>query len=137
MRSSSVERTVWLVLGSLALIDLTIGSVALFDPALWFRVFHNAPYVDPQALAPRMGAHWAGFFLVQSIALVRWRTDSRWLLLVAGARLSDVFTDLTCLLLCQSISPFGRLALASAGPANLLAAWLLWRCHGARVGQQL
>jgi hypothetical protein len=58
--------------------------------------------VDPQALMQRMGGNWAAFAGLQAIAALRWKSSPRWLLIVAGVRLSDVFTDLTCVLLCDS-----------------------------------
>ena len=109
----------------LVLLDLVLSTTCLFFPAAWFRVFHHAPYVDPQGLLRRTGAVWAAFTLLQLIALVRWRSRPYWLPLVAGVRLTEVFSDWVYLYACSSITWFGRAGLLISPPANFLFALFL------------
>lgn len=114
-----------LLLLFLVLLDLALSTLCLFFPEIWFRVFHNAPYVDPQGLLRRTGAVWAAFTLFQFVALVRWRSQPYWLPLVAGIRLTEVFSDWVYLFMCSSITWFGKMSLLTAPPANVLFAWFL------------
>ena|SRR5208337_4296920 len=116
-----------LLLAGLVLLDIVLSCTCLFFPDLWFRWFHGAPYVDPQALLRRIGAVWATFAVLQLIALVRWQRFPHWLVLVAGVRLTEVCCDWTYLLFCSSIIWFGRVALLLSPPANLALGWTLLR----------
>ena len=117
----------------LVLLDLTLVPWAFLLPDLWFEVWHGAPYVDPQALLPRCGANWLAFFILQVIALVRWRREPWWLAVVAGVRLSDVFTDFTCSLLAQDVTVATRVLFPLMGAGNLLFGVLLLRAFLART----
>jgi hypothetical protein len=86
-------------------------------------VFHGAPYIDPQALLRRTGAVWVAFTLLQLIALIRWQKDPWWLVLVAGVRLTELFSDWTYLYMAQSVTPQGRVGLFIAPPSNLVMGW--------------
>jgi hypothetical protein len=116
-----------LLLAGLVLLDIVLSGTCLFFPDTWFRWFHNAPYIDPQALLRRTGAVWASFTLLQLIALMRWQRYPHWLVLIAGVRLTEIFSDWTYLLLCSNITWFGRLALFVSPPANLLFGLMLLR----------
>jgi hypothetical protein len=116
-----------LLLVFLVILDVVLAGTALLFPATWFRLFHAAPYVDPQALLARTGAVWAAFTLLQLLALLRWRKQPHWLVLIAGVRLTELFSDWTYLLLCSSITWPGRLGFLVSPPANLLFAWILLR----------
>jgi hypothetical protein len=116
-----------LLLLFLVILDVALTATALLFPATWFRLFHDAPHVDPQALLARTGAVWAAFTLLQLIALLRWEKQPHWLVLIAGVRLTELFSDWTYLLLCSSITWPGRVGLFVSPPANLLFAWLLIR----------
>jgi hypothetical protein len=126
-------RRVHALLAFLVFFDATLTTWAFFFPQRWFDAFHGVAYVDVEALVPRMAANWAAFFLVQLIALLRWRRESWWLLVVAGVRLSDVFTDLTYFALAKDLTLFARLTLPGMGPINALMGWYLiraWRQLG-------
>lgn len=123
------------VLVGLVLLDLTLSLLGYFGPELWFRLFHGVAYNDPQGFLRRSAANWTAFLLIQLIALLRWKKDHMWLKVVAGVRFSDLFTDLAYLLFCSDITLFGRIALMSAGPANLLVGLYLWAAsRKAQVG---
>ena len=125
-----------LLLG-LALWDALLAVVALGLPDLWFQLFHGIPYVDPQGtpadlvgLLRRSGAVWAAFTLFQFIAFLRWRERPYWLAVVAGIRLTEVFSDWTYLFFADHhITWLGGLALLIAPPSNWLMGWFLVRSY--------
>lgn len=115
-----------LLLAGLAVLDIVLSGACLFFADLWFKLFHGAPYVDPQALL-RIGAVWATFAILQLIPLVRWQKFPHWLVLIAGVRLTEVVCDWAYLLFCSNVVWFGRVALFLSPPANLAFAWILLR----------
>lgn len=130
MMSGARGRLVDVILIALVLFDLLVAVGALLLPHLWYRILHDAEYVDPQGLLRRSGAIWVAFSVVQIAALPRWRAASHWLLLVTGIRLSEMFADWTYLIFAQSMTPFGTAALLVTLPANLVICWFLfatWR----------
>jgi len=116
-----------ILLAGLVMLDIVLSGACLFLPDLWFRWFHGVPYVDPQGLLRRTGAVWAAFTLLQFIALIRWQRYPHWLVLVAGVRLTEIFSDWTYLYFSSNITWFGRIALFISPPANLLFGWILLR----------
>lgn len=125
------DRVVWVILAGLLLLDLWLVSMTAFWPSLWFEVFHGIPGERPPFFA-RTGAQWAGFALVQALALWRWRGEPGWLAAVAGVRLCDVFADWTYLWVAQPVTPIAWLALVGAGLGNLALAILLFRAYRVR-----
>lgn len=123
------ERRVHAVMGFLVLFDVTLTTWAFAFPQLWFAAFHGTPYNDPQGLFRRTGANWAAFALCQAIAFVRWRRDAVWLAVIAGVRLSDIFTDVTYVLAAHDTTWFARLTLAPTSIANLLLGLYLLRAY--------
>jgi hypothetical protein len=127
---SDSNRWAWWItplLAGLVLFDATLTVWAFAFPQLWFDAFHGVAYVDPEALLPRMGAQWGAYFLLQLIALIRWRRESWWLVIVAGVRLSDAFTDLTYVAMARDLTWFAKATLPAMGPINALIGWLLLR----------
>ncbi len=122
------------LLASLVALDAALSAWGFFFPSLWYAAFHGSPYVDPQGLLRRCAANWLAFFVLQAIALLRWRRDPMWLALVAGCRLGDALTDVTCLAFAARTTLFARLAFPAAGVGNLVAGVLLVRAfrHAAR-----
>jgi hypothetical protein len=114
-----------LLLVFLVMLDAVLSTTCLFSPATWFRVLHGAPYVDPQGLLRRTGAVWAAFTLFQFVALLRWRSRPYWLPLVAGIRLTEVFSDCVYLYACSSVTWAGRIGLLVSPPCNVLFALFL------------
>ena len=126
MEDKLVRRTNLLLL-ALVVLDVLLSGTTLLFPATWFRLFHGAPYIDPQALLRRTGAVWVAFTLLQFLALVRWKKQPHWLVLIAGVRLTEIFSDWTYLVFCSSITLPGWIGLLVSPPANLIFAWILIR----------
>ena len=117
-------------LGGALVEDTSLCVLSWWQPDLWFHVFHHAdPLGFDVALLRRAGGQWAAFALVQAIALLRWRTQPLWLVIVAGARISDLFTDLSYFASVPSLTPIGWVALLPPAFLNLafaltmMAAW--------------
>jgi hypothetical protein len=124
--SHPLDRRVQFLLVGLTAFDLILVVWVFALPDLWFTVFHGVDRVDPQHLLQRMGANWAAFFLVELIATVRWRRHAHWLLIVAGVRLSDIFTDVTYVIVCGDATWFAWAALPPMSVLNLLMGlWLI------------
>ena len=104
----------------LVLFDLALATWAFVFPDLWFQLWHEADYVDPQALLKRCGANWAGFALMQFLAWRNWKKWNGWLLIVEGVRFSDLFTDIVCANMASSITLIGMVAFHLAGLINLV-----------------
>lgn len=122
----ALGRRVQTLLIGLFLFDAALVVWVLALPDLWFRAFHGVERVDPQALLTRMGANWAAFALVQGLAAWRWRRWPTWIPVVAGVRLSDIFTDVTCVLACTNATWFAWATLPLMSLLNLLmGVWLL------------
>lgn len=108
------------LLAFLVLFDLVLVVWAGAFPDLWFTVFHGVPYNDPEGFLRRCAANWAAFLLFQAIAARRWKSDPVWLAVVAGVRLSDIFTDLTYVFVAHDTTLFARLTLAPMSVVNLM-----------------
>lgn len=117
------------VLLSLCLLDLGLTVWAFAFPDFWFAFFHAAPRVDPQGLLYRCGANWLAFAVLQGLAWRRWPRQLWWLPLIAGCRLGDCLTDITCLLSCQKATLMAWIAFPAAGLGNLLAGILLVQAY--------
>ena len=122
-------RLVDLILIALIVFDLVVAVGAFLFPQLWYRILHDAEYVDPQGLLRRTGAIWVAFSVLQVLALPRWRAACHWLALVCGIRLSEMFADWTYLAFAASVTPFGTVALIVTLPANLLICWFLFATY--------
>jgi hypothetical protein len=123
MIGSSVRLFVYVLLIYLVLLDAILSTTAAFFPEVWFKVFHGAEYVDPQGLCRRTGAVWAAFTLLQIIALFRWEKEPWWLVLIAGVRLTEIFSDWTYIYVSRSLTLFGFLGLFISPPGNLAIGW--------------
>ena len=111
--------------------DTALCVLSWWQPDLWFHLFHHAdPLGFDVALLRRAGGQWAAFALVQAIALLRWRREPIWLVIVAGARVSDLFTDLSYIAAVPSLTPLGWVALVPPAFLNLAFAvtmMVAWR----------
>jgi len=87
-----------LVLLAAFAIDVALAIGVFVAPGLWFDTLHGTGF-DARDLAflRRCAAQWAVFAGLQAVALVWWRYFPGMLLVVAGARFADVFTDWTYL----------------------------------------
>lgn len=109
----------------LVLLDLVLSATCIFFPEKWFLTFHDAPYVDPQGLLYRTGAVWVAFTLLQLIAFFRWEKEPWWLVLIAGVRLTELFSDWTYWYVADNMTTIGSIGLFIAPPGNLVFGWFL------------
>ncbi len=108
-----MKRWVNVVLLAAIVVDSVLPLMALFAPQLWFQILHGtADQPEQHAFLLRCAAHWVAFLIVQLVALPLWRKRPEMLLIVAGARFSDVLTDVTYLV-SSSTSPLGTALLMS------------------------
>ena len=122
------------VLLSLVALDAILATWGFGFPALWFRFFHGSDYVDPQGLLRRCAANWLAFALLQAAALWRWRRDPRWLTLVAGMRLGDALTDVTCLAFSARATAAAWILFPIAGLGNVaIGVWLFRRSRSGYI----
>jgi hypothetical protein len=127
MIDPKLRKFIYVLMGFLVILDLVLCTLCLFFPETWFKIFHNAPYVDPQALLKRTGAVWVGFTLLQLIAFFRWEKAPWWLVLIAGVRLTELFSDWTYMCLASSMTTIGSIGLFIAPPGNLaFGIFLVW-----------
>ena len=88
--------------------DSVIAVLAWAAPDLWFQLFHHADPVDLDvALLRRAAGQWGAFAVVQAIALWRWKHQPLWLIAVAGARISDLLTDISYIVAVPSLTSLG------------------------------
>lgn len=127
--STVVKLTLAYLWGGLVL-DVVISVLAWTDPALWFAFFHEtSPQGFETALLQRAAGQWAAFALAQGLALYFFRRRPIWLAIMAGIRLSDVFTDLFYLFSAQPLTNHGWFVLGPLPLINLAGVVLLLRCH--------
>ncbi len=127
MISSRLRTFMYIFLAFLVILDVVLSATCLLYPEKWFQIFHNAPYIDPQGLLKRTGAVWVAFSLLQLIAFFRWEKSPWWLVLIAGVRLTELFSDWTYMYVAQSMTTLGKIGLFIAPPGNLVFGWfLIW-----------
>ncbi|HEY9024514.1 MAG TPA: hypothetical protein VIP05_09445 [Burkholderiaceae bacterium] len=124
MLTQPLKALVLLFLWGALVEDATIFALAWLAPDMWFRLFHHAqPAGLETALLRRAAGQWAAFAAVQAIALLRWRAQPIWFMVVAGLRASDLLTDLSYVVAVPSLTTLGWLALTP--PAFLNAAFIV------------
>lgn len=129
MISPKLRTFIYVLLAFLVILDVILSVTCLLFPDQWFMTFHGVPYDDrdPAGLLKRTGAVWAAFSLLQLIAFFRWEKAPWWLVLIAGVRLTELFSDWTYIYVAESITTLGRLGLFIAPPGNLAFGWfLIW-----------
>ena len=127
MISPRLRIFIYVLLVLLVILDVVLSTTCLLFPETWFKTFHDAPYIDPQGLLKRTGALWVAFSLLQLIAVFRWEKAPWWLVLIAGVRLTELFSDWTYMYVAQSMTSMGRIGLLIAPPGNLAFGWfLIW-----------
>jgi hypothetical protein len=114
------SRNIGILLWFLVLLDLALSAICLISPEHWGMLMHGFPYDDPAGTVRRMGAVWLAFLLLQGWALVRWRTAPHLLVLVAGVRLTEIFSDWVYWFNAEHVTLFGHFGLLVAPPSNLL-----------------
>lgn len=123
----SFRRQINLILIALVLYDVVLSGVCLIRPDLWFQYIHGAERVDPQGLILRTGAVWAAFSLSQLIARLKWEVQPLWLAVIAGIRLTEIFSDWTYLYVAEDLTTFGWIGLFVNPPMNLFLGWYFIR----------
>jgi hypothetical protein len=118
---------------SLVVLDIVLSTITLGFPDRWFAFMHGLPYVDPAGLLRRTGAVWAAFVLLQAIALVRWQKQPYWLPLIAGVRLTELFSDWMTIFVAKHMTVLGTISLAIAPPANLVFGLILIATYQQRL----
>jgi hypothetical protein len=127
MISPKLRTFIFILMAFLVILDTVLSVTCLFFPEKWFLTFHDALYIDPQALLKRTGAVWVAFTLLQLIAFFRWEKAPWWLVLIAGVRLTELFSDWTYMWLASSMTPLGKAGLFIAPPGNLaFGIFLIW-----------
>ncbi len=119
------RKFIYVLLAFLVILDIVLSVTAIFFPATWFMFIHGVEYWDPQGLLMRMGGVWIAFVFVQFIALIKWEKYPWLLVLVAGMRLTEIFSDWVYLHSAQNITMFGRLGLLIAPVSNLAFGFVL------------
>jgi hypothetical protein len=104
------RRVIDAVLATTIMVDLALAIVAIAAPQTWFQVMHHGVAGDAlhQAFLARAAGSWAALAGIQVATLRGWRRWPGWLLIAAGARLSDALPDLFYLI---------------AAPARTAATW--------------
>jgi hypothetical protein len=113
------------LLVGLILLDLVLSATAIGFPERWSQAFHGLPYDDPAGLLRRTGAVWVAFAGLQTIALLRWQDRPYWLAIIAGVRLTELFSDWTTILAAKQMTLLGTAELAISPPGNLLFGLIL------------
>jgi hypothetical protein len=122
-----LRRTVNFILVFLVIYDVILSSTCLLRPDLWFRYIHGVGYADPQGLLLRTGAVWVAFSLFQLIARLKWEVQPFWLAVIAGIRLTEIFSDWTYLAVASDLTSFGWIALFVNPPMNAFLGWYFIR----------
>jgi hypothetical protein len=123
------RRLVKIVIASIVVMDFVLSAIIFASGDLWFDLLHGTDYVDPQGLLKRTGALWLSFGIFQAIAYFRWQTGPHWLLILAGFRFGDLFSDWTYWFHADDLTWLGHVGLLSASPGNLLLALFFYRAY--------
>jgi hypothetical protein len=108
--------------------DSVLFLMSWLAPNIWFHFFHGViPTGLEIAFLRRSGGQWAAFALAQGITLWRWRKNPVWLPVTAGVRFSDLFTDLSYILVAPSLSTLGWVLLVPPPLLNLLGVVIMLR----------
>ncbi len=128
------DQAIHRIVTGLVLFDVVLVVWVFGLPDLWFTLFHQA--AEPTDLTllflRRCGANWAAFALFQAIAWRRWKAEPIWLAVVAGVRLSDIFTDATYVLLASDATWFAWATLPGMSAINLWLGLHLLRAYRER-----
>ncbi|HEY0006994.1 MAG TPA: hypothetical protein VGB17_19595 [Pyrinomonadaceae bacterium] len=127
MISPGLRKFIYVLLVFLVILDIVLSTTCLLYPDKWFTTFHGVLYDnrDVEGLLKRTGAVWVAFTLLQLIAVFRWEKEPWWLVLIAGVRLTELFSDWTYMYVAQTMTTMGRIGLFIAPPGNLVMGWFL------------
>jgi hypothetical protein len=116
--------------------DTSLFLMAWLMPDAWFRLLNNVvPAGLEVAFLRRSAGQWAAFALAQAITLCCWKKKPIWLVMVAGVRFSDLFTDISYILAVPSLTRLGWICLLPPPLLNLLGVVIMLRGYNeARSG---
>ena len=123
------RRYIQVLLWFLVLLDLFLSGICLISPDLWGQLMHGQGINDEFGVVRRLGAVWLAFLLFQGLALAKWEKSPYWLVLVAGIRLTEIFSDWFYWFFAAELSWFGFAGLLIAPPANLFFGWFLIKAY--------
>ena len=122
-KDSVIKTTLWF----LVILDLFLAAICLFAPERWVYLVHGVTdWADPLGTTRRQGAVWLAFLVFQGIAVFRYKAAPEWLALVAGVRLTEVFSDYVYWWFASDLTWFGHAALWVSSPSNLILGWYLF-----------
>jgi hypothetical protein len=129
MISPGLRKFIYVFLVLLVILDLVLSTTCLIWPDKWFMTFHGVHYdnLDVMGLLKRTGAVWVAFTLLQLIAVFKWEKAPWWLILIAGVRLTELFSDWTYMYVAKSMTTWGNIGLFISPPGNLVfGLFLIW-----------
>ncbi len=111
--------------------DTLLFVISWIAPGLWFRLFHHAlPMGFDVALLRRSAGQWAAFALAQAITLWRWKKQPVWLAVEAGVRFSDLFTDISYVIVtARALTMPGWFLLLPPPLLNLIGVVIMLRAY--------
>ena len=116
--------------------DTSLFLIAWLLPDVWFRYLHGvAPVGLDIAFLRRSAGQWAAFALAQGITLRCWKKEPVWLVIVAGVRFSDLFTDISYVLAVPSLTTLGWVCLLPPPLLNLIGVVIMLRGYKVIVGR--
>lgn len=133
MKHETSAKWINLLLLFLVLLDIALSAVCLLRPDLWVKLMHGLEYADSLGLVRRMGAVWLAFFIFQLAALLFWQKYPYLLVLVAGIRLTEIFSDWFYWYFAEQLTWFGHSGLLVAPPSNLIFGIILIKAYHQRL----
>jgi hypothetical protein len=111
--------------------DMLLFVISWIAPNLWFRLFHQTlPIGFDVAFLRRSAGQWIAFALAQAITLWRWKKQPAWLAVEAGVRFSDLFTDLSYVIVtAHSLTTLGWFLLLPPPLLNLVGVVIMLRAY--------
>ena len=111
MISKKLRNFIYVLLVFLVILDVVLSTTCLLFPDKWFMTFHGVPYdnLDVEGLLKRTGAVWVAFTLLQLIALFRWQKAPWWLVLIAGVRWTELFSDWVYIYVAHTMTTIGTI----------------------------
>jgi hypothetical protein len=108
--------------------DTLLFLMAWFRPQLWFQLFHQTIPVPLEiALLRRAAGQWLAFAIAQAVTIFFWKKYPLWLVITAGVRFSDLFTDISYVISVPSLTSLGWMCLLPPPVLNTIVIVLvLW-----------
>ncbi len=120
MQSSTHIKLINLLLLFLVLLDIGLSAICLLRPDLWVKLMHGIDFIDTLGVIRRMGGVWLAFVLFQLVALLFWQKYPILLVLVAGIRFTEIFSDWFYWYSAGQLTWFANFGLLIAPPSNII-----------------